>query len=112
MDIIEAITLAGGRQADLVRVFCEAGYGISKQAVSLWVTNDRMPDAWRWRLAGIKPKWFRRSKVAKVKNFPKPKKSTEAGVPGASKKRSKGSKMAPKGPPFRPKVYGDPETQL
>jgi hypothetical protein len=47
-----------------------------------------------------------------MKTYPKPKRETTEGLEKARKARGKPSKLTPKGPPFRQKSQGNPETQL
>ncbi len=89
------------------------GYPISKQAVSLWVKNGKMPEVWILRLKFMRPHWFRRKSMAKVEktSYPKPKRQTTEGLNKARKARGKPSKLT-KGPPFRPGNNGTPDTAI
>lgn len=106
--------MAGGRQIDLLAVFTQAGLTLSKQAVNQWVKNGGdLPTDRIWQLRRLRPEWFRRSAMAKMPpSYPKPKRQTTAAIEKARKARGKPSKLTPKGPPFRPKTYGDPETSI
>jgi hypothetical protein len=49
--------------------------------------------------------------AGKIKTYPKPKR-TPAGQELMRKKRGLPTKLQPNGPPFRPRVNGDPEEKL
>ncbi len=110
----QAIHLAGGTQAHLQAVFKAGRFEISKQAISLWVRKGVLPPRRELQLRRLRPWWFRR-RNGMVKN-PKPRQppANLASAPGIRKVRKGGAakKKPTIGPPFRPKTYGDPETQI
>jgi hypothetical protein len=110
----QAIRLAGS-QARLHAIFWRAGYFITKQAISLWAVKGEIPPKRQLQLRQMRPWWFKRRANGMVKN-PKPKQppANLASAPGIRKIRRGGRKGKPatQGPPFRPKTYGDPETQI
>ena len=114
MRTARAIQLAGGTQKALIAVFEAGGYPASKQTVSLWVKNGRLPALRIYQLREIKPEWFQETSVAKkngkaVKN-PKPRRAP-ANLASVAPPM-KGTKVNVKGPPFRPGVNGDPDTKI
>jgi hypothetical protein len=54
----EAIERAGS-QAELMRLFSNAGWPVSRQAVSNWLARKELPPARILQLQRLKPRWFR-----------------------------------------------------
>jgi len=108
-----AVKFAGGRQVDLIRVFADGGIRVTKQSVSDWCKAGKFPALRQYQLRTICPKWFRNGVP-----MPKPVKNPKPRLPPANlasskaKPRGKGSKMNPKGAPFRPGVNGDQDTKI
>jgi len=111
----QAIRLAGS-QTRLHAIFVKGGFKISKQAVSLWAAAGGLPPKRELQLRRLRPWWFKR-RNGMIRD-PKPKQPPDnlAAAPGIRKVRKGGAmkKRRPeaKGPPFRPKVYGDPESTI
>ena len=104
-----AIQLAGGEQKALVALFCAGGYPVSKQSVSLWVKQGKIPNVRIFQLREIRPDWFHGDPM--VKTNPKPR-QPPANLQALKKPpKGKPSKLTPK-PPFRPGVNGDPDTKI
>jgi hypothetical protein len=89
----EAVRRAGGKQADLWRLFFNAAIAnripqppLSKQAVQQWVRRGHMPAARELQLMRLRPRWFRRSngqgKVSEAKAVSRKKKAGPAVQPG------------------------------
>jgi len=112
MRTVDAISFAGGRPYHLRDLFIEHGEPISKQAINRWVRTGEIPARRILQLQKFKPQWFKRSAMASIKNFPKPKRQTTEAIEKARKARGKPTKLNPKGPPFRARVNGDPEEKL
>jgi hypothetical protein len=109
----KAVTLAGGKQADLQRIFEKGRCPVTKQAVQQWVRRGILPPRRELQLRRIRPHWFEANgmgKPIKIKpQYPPPKRPPN-NLAEARARRGKTKKAV--GPPFRPKVYGDPETQI
>lgn len=63
MDPQRAVELAGGSRARLIEVFTSRGFGLTKQAVSLWFRTGRIPRDRIAQLRLLRPGWFRNGKV-------------------------------------------------
>lgn len=91
------------------------GIVVSKQAVSLWAKEDRLPARRELQLQRIRPWWYEGegNGVAQMKT-PRTKKKPPANLRESQRKGGRGGKRKakPEGPPFLPKTYGDPETQI
>ena len=108
---MQAIILAGGQQKDLLAVFVRGRFPVSKQSVSMWVKTGRLPAVREWQLRALKPQWFGDMMAGKIKQYPKPKRSSPK-QDRARKKRGIPSKLTPEGPPFRPGQGGTPDTAI
>jgi hypothetical protein len=59
MDPERAVELAGGSREHLIQVFKAAGFGLTKQAVSLWFREGKIPKDRVTQLRMLRPSWFR-----------------------------------------------------